>query len=554
MSVLCTPSASQVRASSGESDMNSQCRHFGRILFAFVFTLLSSVVSLASDSQADAPTFQTSTELVLVPVVVKDRHGNHVDGLTRNDFRIFEDGHEIEIRSFDRTTAAATSTMTAAPTKVNMSLSPEIGPAPIILFFDQLNTPASEQVDVRRQLALWYQGQQSLATSTCVVLYTGSALRILQQPTTDAAKVRSAIESIATTINPYGAGASGELPLPPGANENLPVGTGDGPIRMLEFVDYFRHRKLGAGDTGSALLYAGQLFAAWPGEKALIWISAGTTLNIWTRPLEAVQVRLYPLSVHPGIPYEFITSMTDTIGGVDVKTGSVLRGQDQETHEYLTDVNRHLLENLRDAAQETGGDVCNNSLSPQSCVQRVLADATDRYVLSYETHSRSRQPEWRQIKVKVDRPGITVLARKGVMINPTLAGVDKKRQQITAALASPVDFPGLQLELKPFTLPRSGQGLVVSLLMRSDEQHAGVWSTGGVDFTVAGIVLRGSSVLQHFGEDVHGSLPRTTVSALDASGLTWTHKVGALAGPGVVRVVVRDNTTGRIGSITRRLP
>src|SRR5271165_2199406 len=78
------------------------CRYFGRSSSVVLCLILScELLTGGTDPQASAPTFHTSTELVSVPVVVKDRHGNHVHGLTKNDFRIFEDGHEVEIRNFD---------------------------------------------------------------------------------------------------------------------------------------------------------------------------------------------------------------------------------------------------------------------------------------------------------------------------------------------------------------------------------------------------------------------------------------------------------------------
>jgi hypothetical protein len=63
----------------------------------------------------------------------------------------------------------------------------------VILFFDQVNTPVSEQAEVRRSLARSYRERQTLAIPTCVVLYTGSELRLLAQPTYDPAMVAAAI-------------------------------------------------------------------------------------------------------------------------------------------------------------------------------------------------------------------------------------------------------------------------------------------------------------------------------------------------------------------------
>jgi len=70
----------------------------------------------------------------------------------------------------------------------------------VILFFDQVNTPVSEQAEVRRSLARSYRERQTLAIPTCVVLYTGSELRLLAQPTYDPAMVAAAIDKIQITI------------------------------------------------------------------------------------------------------------------------------------------------------------------------------------------------------------------------------------------------------------------------------------------------------------------------------------------------------------------
>lgn len=532
--------ASLKAASSGNPQELAPFRYVVRTVSVVLWVIMAGESLLGwTDPQAATPTFHTSTELVSVPVVVKDRHGNHVYGLTKNDFHVFDNGHEVEIRTFEGPPEQPASTL-SLPHGVErqIALSTAIGPTPIILFFDQLNTPANEQPEVRRLLGLWYQGQKTLVAPTCVILYTGSALRILQQPTLEATKVWAAIDSIPTTVSSQGAGAAGELPLPAGANENLPIGFGDGPLRTMTRLDYFRHRAISAGDTESALIYAGQAFAAWPGEKALIWVSAGTTIKLWTAPLQAAQVRLYALNVHASIPYAFVSTFTTP----------------DTTYQYETEVNGQLLQNMREAAQETGGELCNNSSDPQGCVQKATEDTSEPYQLSYETHSRSSRPEWRQIRVKVDDPSLNVSARRGVMIAPTLRTDEKKREQIAAALGSPLDLPGLWLELQPLPPRKPGQEILLSLLMRSDANHPGVWNAEEVNFTVAGVILSGSDVVQRFGEEVHGPLSWKTISDLDASGLTWTHKIAAPKNSTIVRLVVRDNTTGRIGSVTRMLP
>ena len=54
----------------------------------------------AQEPAEDSFVVRERVDLVIVPVTVKDRKGNSVDNLTRDDFSIFEDGEQREIRYF----------------------------------------------------------------------------------------------------------------------------------------------------------------------------------------------------------------------------------------------------------------------------------------------------------------------------------------------------------------------------------------------------------------------------------------------------------------------
>lgn len=60
-------------------------------------------------------------------------------------------------------------------------------------------------------------------------------------------------------------------------------------------------------------------------------------------------------------------------------------------------------------------------------------------------------------------------------------------------------------------------------------------------------------MVERFGEDIHGPLSSPTIASLEMSGLTWTHKIAPPADATAVRLVVRDNATGRIGTVTQTL-
>ncbi len=60
------------------------------------------VVSAGTESSAQTPNYvlKEKVHLVIVPVTVKDRHGNLVDDLVRQNFRVFEGGEERPIQYF----------------------------------------------------------------------------------------------------------------------------------------------------------------------------------------------------------------------------------------------------------------------------------------------------------------------------------------------------------------------------------------------------------------------------------------------------------------------
>jgi hypothetical protein len=61
--------------------------------------LILSIFGLMA-AQQTAPQFKAETNLVLVPVVVRDAKGEVVSNLTKEDFRLFDNGKEQAIASF----------------------------------------------------------------------------------------------------------------------------------------------------------------------------------------------------------------------------------------------------------------------------------------------------------------------------------------------------------------------------------------------------------------------------------------------------------------------
>jgi hypothetical protein len=65
----------------------------------------------------------------------------------------------------------------------------------------------------------------------------------------------------------------------------------------------------------------GLLAAGCPGERALVWVTAGTTSKLWSAALQATQVKVDLLDVHIKICYEgqFIYDSPDELS---IRSGS----------------------------------------------------------------------------------------------------------------------------------------------------------------------------------------------------------------------------------------
>src|SRR5271163_1091561 len=75
----------------------------------------------AGGQSQPAATFHVNAHLAVADVVVTDRHGMLVHGLTANDFHVFENGETQKIASFEEHTGGAGS----APTATTASLPPD---------------------------------------------------------------------------------------------------------------------------------------------------------------------------------------------------------------------------------------------------------------------------------------------------------------------------------------------------------------------------------------------------------------------------------------------
>src|ERR1700687_946029 len=87
------------------------------VIALFEFLVMPSVLS---QEKAAEPSFKAQSVNVVVDLIVTDRHGHHVPGLTASDFTIYEDGVPQKIIGFTPSAGSASNTSSpAAPPKAD---------------------------------------------------------------------------------------------------------------------------------------------------------------------------------------------------------------------------------------------------------------------------------------------------------------------------------------------------------------------------------------------------------------------------------------------------
>ena len=163
--------------------------------------LLSASLLAAQEptpTPASAHALKVTTRLVIVDVVVVDKHGHKVADLKREDFTVFERGRPQKIAVFSTERASEPSpTIPPAPLPprvyTNRTEYRQPGGPPVILLLDILNTNAGDQSFARQQLLRYIRTQLRPDQHTAVLALSDSLL-LLQDFTDDPRLLLAALE------------------------------------------------------------------------------------------------------------------------------------------------------------------------------------------------------------------------------------------------------------------------------------------------------------------------------------------------------------------------
>lgn len=528
-----------------------------------------------SSTVSDATTtLKATTRLVVVDVVATDSKGHAVTDLTAADFKLLENGREQKITSFNATVKTsshqdaplAASTPAVLPEGV-VSNVPQYrvdGPLNIILL-DSLNTSLPSQGWVRNRML---ELLKKMPSDRPIAIYNlGSRLRLLQDFTSDPSKLKAAVAEYqgapSSIVRNTMGGAQEMLPATVYSNlEAMGLGSVIEGVRRLEAEDTVHETDFQVQYTLDVLRTLAANLAAYPGRKNLIWISEGFPIelnagdatnerrqggprNYYTETsrishdLEMAQVSVYTIYAGGLSPDPLYSASNSGISG-DFKPADVMAN-------YIT---------MHEIADRTGGLFFHNQNDLDLAVQASLDDGASYYVLGYYPQDKNWDGKFRKFKITA-RPGVKLRYRSGyVALDPASFQTETKKQR-TNELSRflNLDFPvSTGLLFKAAVLPpseKNKQVLVNFLIdpgaLQFESQADGAAQLAKVECAVEAYSSKGHAI-KTVGHVIDTPLPNAAVARLMKAGFPCQQSIDLPPGNYILRLGVRDNNTGQIGT------
>jgi VWFA-related protein len=380
---------------------------------AAVFTVVCLPLSAqqSSDPQkpaesSDAQTspglavFKSSSNLVLVPTVVRDRKGKLLTGLSKDMFRLEEKGKPQTISFFEEVHAPEGD---SAPYP-----SPDLGYSNLpfdnasrqsltIIVLDLLSTRLIQREDGKRLLITFLSHGLPRGQMVSVACITTKGLQSIHPFSSDTDSLIRALKKTPT-------GAETIMARP-------------------NIVD----------TTIGAMTDIGQAYAGIPGRKTMIFAEgniselisetqivdsspvANSLRRMWRGLIEA-NISVYPIG------------LMDWAGN----PARIPPGQEFAVNRF---------------ADATGAGRCVEANDALSCLADAVEDSRSYYMLGFSVQPDDRKPGWRDLKVKVSAEHATVSARNGFFYGTPPAELAKRPEEIKA-LASALPESGVPMFVK----------------------------------------------------------------------------------------------------------
>lgn len=353
------------------------------------------------------PTIRVTAREVLLDVLVVDKNGEPVTGLSASDFHVTEQGEAQVIRRVSEhhaMTADELGKLTSAPelppnTFSNYTPARNTN-ASIVLLLDAMDSPIEAQMSMRQQLVNFLKHMQP--GPPVAIFQLDTEMHLVQGFTSDPKVLLAAAES--------------KRDMPTFARPTAAP-------RSYTYDAVYRRTLMDNLRSGMQML--GGYLAAYPGRKNLIWFTgrvpmtrtgfgfgnpfrdgmtvtdSGDEAGEMTDVLTVSRVAVYPVDTFGLVAMP--TSMTAASRGGAMNRPGMGGG--------IPGFDNHA--NMDEIAQQTGGKAYYNTNDFTRVIEDVIRTGSSYYSIAYGTTNTRWNGEFRSIKVTVDRPDVQLQHKNG---------------------------------------------------------------------------------------------------------------------------------------------
>jgi VWFA-related protein len=538
-----------------------------RTITAFCLCLAaaaSTIFAQQAQAQAEPQTFRTGVEAVEIDVRAVDDQGRPVAGLTASDFEIVEDGVRQAIRVFTPVRVPSVPRLRTATTVEpdTQSNRERFNGRVYVFVLDDLHTHPLRTARVKAVVRQFLDRHFAANDRAAIVTTSGrrDTVQDLTSSTTALYRVLDAFtgqQLRASTLERieayYRLRDSGESVLD---KDNQPIKIKD-PLD----ADRANHARRALNSLRDVARWLDSVPAR---RKALVFVSEGIDYD-----LNDVINNTFASGLLADVRDVLSTAARSntTIYAVDprglagftddaIELSSLPDETTRLGQSAFAEALRWTQDNLRILADETGGFALLNTNDIQGGFDRIVRENSEYYVLGYQPANPRRDGRFRKIEVRIKRPGVKAIARRGYFAPKPDAPKPDPTEGMRALIDSPLPVSGLPIDMTAsvFRGAKDKGSVLVTIEIGPDltlTNNNGIHQ-GKVNVSVVAVDLDGK-VAAVENPVVTMNLRPTTLAAVTTYGLRATARLELKPGRYQLRVAAKDATSGKAGSVLNDL-
>ena len=532
------------------------------LLLATLSAEAQTIGQNATPGNTDVTTLSVRSQIVIETVVVRDKKGNTIDGLTAKDFTITEDGVPQTIRFCELQSMPSTLSdvplTPAGPEDIKIynrlartQITPE-SPGDVrykdhrlmALYFDMSAMRPADQLRALAAAEKFIRTQMTTSDLVSIMRYSGGSVDVLQDFTADRNRLLSILE---TLVVGEGQGSAESVDDASSADTGAAFGQDDS-----EFNIFNTDRQLSALQTAARML--GQLNE----KKSLIYFASGLRLNGVDN--EAQLQATVDAAIRAGVSFWPIDArglvaqapLGDATQGSPGNAGMYSGGAAMATTSNL----QQSQDTLFSLAGDTGGKALLDYNDLTKGIVQAQQSITNYYILEYYPTNTALNGKFRHVKVSVN-PELSAKLdfRQGYFAGKEFSKfttVDKERQLEDALmLGDPITDLTIAIEINYFQLNRAEY--FVPIVVKIPGRELALAKHGGADHTLIDFVgeikdIYGGTTVTNVRDNVNIKLTDATAAELAKQPIEYEAGFTLLPGKYMIKFLARDDETGRIGT------